>query len=149
MSRISDRTIAEYYKRDFDQKVFDNFKRRSAPPAQAKAKYQPRGNDRRGGFGSGRRPPPRPGFAGGGDAVSSAVKNSLLARSGRSGARSLKEVELCVLLFRHPDLAVRHAEIVAELQDRLCIMLDTDDVIDLSSFERAIEILGKYDVTVD
>jgi len=115
VSRISDRTIADYYKRDFDQKVFDNFKRRSAAPAQAKPQYQPRGNDRRGGFGSGRRPPPRPGFAGGGDAVSSAVKNSLLARSGRSGARSLKEVELCVLLFRHPDLAVHHAEIVAEL----------------------------------
>ncbi|MGN6149485.1 MAG: DNA primase [Rhizomicrobium sp.] len=38
-----------------------------------------------------------------------------------SGARSLKEVELCVLLFRHPDLALHHAEIVAELpfQDRV------------------------------
>jgi acyl carrier protein len=45
--------------------------------------------------------------------------------------------------------SLAHMAIVAELEDRLGIMLDTDDVIDLSSFEKAIEILGKYDVSVD
>ena len=121
VSRISDSKIADYYRREFDSKIFDNFKRRAPAPAQAQYQPRDRQNDRRGGFGGGRRPPPRPGFAGGGDAVSSAVKNSLLARSGRSGARSVKEMELCAILFRHPDLAVRHSEIVAELpfQDRV------------------------------
>ena len=119
VGRIGDGKIADYYRRDFDSKVFDSFKRRAAPPQQ---NYQPRAPQDRRGFGAnGRRLPPRPGMAGGGDAVSPAVKNSLLARSGRSGARSVKEMELCVILFRHPDLGVRHAEIVAELplQDRV------------------------------
>ncbi|MBS0275665.1 MAG: DNA primase [Proteobacteria bacterium] len=113
VSRISDQKIADYYRRDFDQKVFESFKRRA--PAQQNYPPRDRQQDRRSGFPGGRRVPPRPGFAGGGETVSPAVKNSLLARSGRSGARGVKEVELSVILFRHPDLAVRHAEIVAEL----------------------------------
>jgi len=113
VGRISDPKIADYYRRDFDQKVFESFKRRA--PAQQNHQPRDRQSDRRSFSGGGRRPPPRPGFAGGGETVSPAVKNSILARSGRSGARSVKEMELFVLLFRHPDLAARHAEIVAEL----------------------------------
>ena len=37
--------------------------------------------------------------------------------------------------------------LIAELEDTFGIMMDTDDIIDLSSFEKGIEILGeKYDV---
>ncbi|MGN6516897.1 MAG: DNA primase [Rhizomicrobium sp.] len=108
VARISDSKIADYYKRDFDQKVFDSFKRRA--PQQHGFQPRDRNFERRGG--RDRNLPPRPGMGG---TVSPAVKNSLLARSGRSGARNLKEVELAVLLFRHPDLASRHSEIVAEL----------------------------------
>src|SRR6201992_2266009 len=51
-SAIGDAKIADYYRRDFDQKVFDTSKRR---PAQPKREWQPsgpRGNNR-GRFGSG------------------------------------------------------------------------------------------------
>lgn len=42
--------------------------------------------------------------------------------------------------------SVAHMAIVAELEDRLGIMLDTDDIIDMSSVAVSIEILGKYEV---
>jgi len=42
--------------------------------------------------------------------------------------------------------SVAHMQLVAAIEDLFGIMLDTDDVIDMSSFERAIEILKKYDV---
>ena len=111
VARISDSKIADYYRRDFESQVFESFKRRAAP-AQQQQRDRPydRSNDRRP---SGRYDKPQarshtlP--------VSSAVKNSVLARSGRSGARHLKEAELCTLLLRHPSLAVQHSEIVAEL----------------------------------
>jgi acyl carrier protein len=42
--------------------------------------------------------------------------------------------------------SVGHMTLVAALEDAFEIMLDTDDIIDLSSFERSIEILEKYEV---
>lgn len=42
--------------------------------------------------------------------------------------------------------SVGHMTLVAALEDTFGIMLDTDDIIDLSSFEKSIEILAKYDV---
>jgi hypothetical protein len=47
--------------------------------------------------------------------VSSAVKGSLIGRSGRAGARRLKETELARLLMEHPDLAGRYGETLAAL----------------------------------
>lgn len=41
--------------------------------------------------------------------------------------------------------SLAHMAIVAELEDQLGIMLETDDIIDMSSVERTIEILGKYE----
>jgi DNA primase len=43
------------------------------------------------------------------------VKNSLLARSGRTGARRTKEMELAAILLQHPEIAIRHGEILAGL----------------------------------
>jgi DNA primase len=43
------------------------------------------------------------------------VKASLLARSGRHGARHVKEFELAALLLAEPQLAERHGELLAEL----------------------------------
>lgn len=40
-----------------------------------------------------------------------------------------------------------HMILVAEIEDRFDIMLDTDDIIDMSSVGKAKEILAKYDVT--
>jgi acyl carrier protein len=43
--------------------------------------------------------------------------------------------------------SVAHMALVAEIDDIFDTMLDTDDVLDLSSFAKAKEILAKYDVT--
>jgi DNA primase len=113
VQRITDGKIADYYRRDFEQQVFESFKRRAAP-APREDRFQPRrqgaDNFRRTGFDS-RQARNRPM----GESVSPAVKNSMLARSGRSGPRRLKELELATLLLHHPQLGVSHAEIVADL----------------------------------
>jgi acyl carrier protein len=40
--------------------------------------------------------------------------------------------------------SVAHMSLVAEIEDAFEIMLDTDDIIDLSSFAKAKEIVAKY-----
>ena len=40
--------------------------------------------------------------------------------------------------------SLAHMAIVGALEDRFGIMLDTDDVLDMSSFDKALEILAKY-----
>lgn len=42
--------------------------------------------------------------------------------------------------------SVGHMALIAELEEVFDIMMDTDDIIDLSSYEKGKEILGKYDV---
>jgi acyl carrier protein len=42
--------------------------------------------------------------------------------------------------------SVAHMALVAALDETFDIMLDTDDVIDLSSYGKAREILGKYGI---
>lgn len=42
--------------------------------------------------------------------------------------------------------SVGHMSLIAELEDAFDIMMDTDDIIDFSSFEKGKEILGKYHV---
>jgi DNA primase len=102
VSLIGDGKIADYYRRDFEQQVFDTFKRRQAPP---RAPYRGPG-----------RPGDRPSrFAAPLIPVSPEVKNSLLARSGHNGAIKIKETELCRLLLEEPEIAARHGETLAAL----------------------------------
>jgi acyl carrier protein len=42
--------------------------------------------------------------------------------------------------------SVGHMQLVSALEDAFDIMMDTDDIIDLSSYPLGIEILKKYDV---
>lgn len=42
--------------------------------------------------------------------------------------------------------SVGHMTLVAALEDTFDIMLETDDIVDLSSFEKGMEILKKYGV---
>ncbi len=42
--------------------------------------------------------------------------------------------------------SVGHMTLVAAIEDDFDISLDTDDIIDMSSFEKAQEILAKYDI---
>lgn len=45
--------------------------------------------------------------------------------------------------------SVAHMALVTEIDDQFDIMLDTDDVLDMSSFAKAKEILAKYDITFE
>lgn len=40
-----------------------------------------------------------------------------------------------------------HMILVAELENQFNVMLDTDDIIDMSSVGKAKDILAKYDIT--
>lgn len=44
--------------------------------------------------------------------------------------------------------SVGHMGLIAALEDSFDIMLDTDDIIDLSSFDKGIEILKKYMIEI-
>jgi DNA primase len=96
VSVIADGKIADYYRRDFEQLVFDSFKRRPKPDARGRKRDRGEG-----------RFTPQP------DPVSAAVKNSLLARAG--GSRKVKEAELCRLLLQDPEIAHRQGETLAAL----------------------------------
>lgn len=42
--------------------------------------------------------------------------------------------------------SLAHMSLVAAIEDEFDVMIDTDDVIDMSSFTKAREILGKHGV---
>lgn len=42
--------------------------------------------------------------------------------------------------------SVGHMGLIAALEDAFDIMMDTDDIIDFSSFEKGKEILKKYEI---
>jgi acyl carrier protein len=42
--------------------------------------------------------------------------------------------------------SVGHMTLVAAIEDAFDIMLETDDIVDFSSYEKGKEILAKYDV---
>ncbi len=44
--------------------------------------------------------------------------------------------------------SVGHMNLVAAIEDSFEIMMDTDDIIDFSSFEKGKEIMAKYDVEI-
>ena len=44
--------------------------------------------------------------------------------------------------------SVGHMSLVAAIEDAFDIMMETDDIIDLSSYEKGKEILKKYDVVI-
>ena len=43
--------------------------------------------------------------------------------------------------------SVGHMGLIAALEEEFDIMIDTDDIIDLSSYEKGKEILKKYDIS--
>ena len=44
--------------------------------------------------------------------------------------------------------SVGHMGMIAELEETFDVMLETDDIIDFSSFKKGKEILLKYDITI-
>ena len=65
-------------------------------------------------------------------------------------ALELNEAEVPALVYGQSAGwdSVGHMTLVAALEDAFDIMLDMDDIIDLSSFEKGKEILRKYDVEI-
>jgi acyl carrier protein len=45
--------------------------------------------------------------------------------------------------------SVGHMSLISALEEAFDIMMDTDDIIDFSSFEKGKEILKKYDVEIE
>lgn len=45
--------------------------------------------------------------------------------------------------------SVGHMGLVAAIEDEFDIMMDTDDIIDFSSYQKGIELLKKYDVLIE
>lgn len=44
--------------------------------------------------------------------------------------------------------SVGHMSLMAALEDAFDIMMDTDDIVDFSSYEKGKELLKKYDVEI-
>jgi len=42
--------------------------------------------------------------------------------------------------------SIAHMALIAALEDEFDIMIDTDDIIDMSSFKKAKELLKKYNI---
>ena len=61
---------------------------------------------------------------------------------------NVTEEELAGLKYQGTELwdSVGHMTLVAAIEDAFDIMMDTDDIIDLSSYEKGMEILKKYDI---
>jgi DNA primase len=107
VGRISDSKIADYYRRDFEQQVFENFKRR----APSTPRYYPARNfDRKA-----REFPPQRGPSG--EMVSSAVKSSSVARSAQGAVRET-EIQLFYRLVRNPEFLDEFLERVAAVEPR-------------------------------
>jgi DNA primase len=113
VARITDAKVADYYRRGFDELVFENFKRR-APAAQPGTGRGPARNPARTGgkFRGDFKSRPLPGSP---EAVSASVQGSALVRGGVQGARQAKEMELGRLLVESPDIALAEAETLANL----------------------------------
>ena len=63
----------------------------------------------------------------------------------------VSEDQLKSLKYQDVELwdSVGHMTLMAELEDKFDIMMETDDIIDFSSYEIGKEILKKYDVTIE
>ena len=62
----------------------------------------------------------------------------------------LTEDKLIGLQYQGVELwdSVGHMSLVANLEDAFDIMMEMDDIVDLSSYEKGKEILKKYDVEI-
>jgi acyl carrier protein len=62
-----------------------------------------------------------------------------------------EEVEIEDLVYRGIEEwdSVAHMVLVAELEDRFDVMLSTDDVLDMSSFSKALEILSRHGIIIE
>ena len=57
------------------------------------------------------------------------------------------DVDVTTLAYReHPNwTSLGHMTLVAALEDKFDVMMESDDILDMSSYAKAIEIMRKYD----
>jgi DNA primase len=104
---IGDGKIADYYRRDFEDRVFQAFKRRDPPQKRGRRENSgPRGGRDYAG-------PQR--FRQAFDPPLSETKNTLLGRPQAGIAKKRKEEEVCHILLVAPEIAVNQSETVAAL----------------------------------
>ena len=60
----------------------------------------------------------------------------------------VEESELAELVYQGIAAwdSVGHMQLMAELEDAFDIMMDTDDIIDFSSYAKGKEIIAKYEI---
>ncbi len=92
---IRDPKIADYYRRDFNERVFNAFKKRKFRPNRGK-----KPGERQSGESDG--------------TVSADVRRSLLATNGASAAHNLNERLLIAFLMREPDFLEQNVETLAQ-----------------------------------
>jgi DNA primase len=109
IKRIRDGKIAEYYRRDFNDRVFKAFKQRQTAPHRSQS--GDRKTAARGRFREGSRGASGPSQ----EAVSAAVKRSLIVVNALSGAKHKREAHLLGLLISSPELIERYSEALAWL----------------------------------
>ncbi len=58
-----------------------------------------------------------------------------------------EDVDVTALTYRgHPSwTSLGHMALVAALEDKFDVMLDSQDILDMSSYHKVVEIMGKYD----
>jgi len=121
VKQIRDPKIADYYKRDFKERVFQAFKQRQTVHGrgqnrdggdwQRRFSTQAKPNFRKRNYRGDRYSRPRTPE----QQVSPAVRGSLHAVNAKGAARSAKEKELMGLVIQNPDLVERDAEILAKI----------------------------------
>jgi len=113
VKQIRDPKIADYYKRDFNERVFKAFKQRKASPRAGQGRFSAPGKPDRGnpGYRGDRLSRSRPQE----QQVSPAVRRSMHAVNAKGAAKSAKEKELMGLVLLNPDLIERDAEILARI----------------------------------
>lgn len=62
----------------------------------------------------------------------------------------VKEKDLSALKYQDVDNwdSIGHVKMIADLEESFNIMMETDDIIDFSSYTKGVDILKKYGVSI-
>ena len=77
------------------------------------------------------------------------MNNIELYNNAFKEAFGIEEAELAGLEYQAIAAwdSIGHMNLISNLEEKFDIMLDTDDIIDFSSYEKGKELLAKYEIT--
>lgn len=63
----------------------------------------------------------------------------------------VEESQLCGLAYQDVPAwdSVGHMGLISDLEDAFDIQFETDDIVDFSSYEKGIELLKKYGISIE